>query len=95
MWEPRYGYGGDGRATLIATVSRGDLADASAAVPLGHPEWGRAKADRIGTAVALRLKCGGPDSVQNLQWQAVAAAKAKDRWEIKACGLRGKLARSD
>lgn len=27
------------------------------------------------------LACGGPDSVSNLQWQTVEAAKAKDRWE--------------
>ena len=26
------------------------------------------------------LACGGPDAVSNLQWQTVAAAKAKDRW---------------
>jgi len=32
------------------------------------------------------LACGGPDTVQNLQWQTVAAAKAKDRWERKSCG---------
>ena len=31
------------------------------------------------------LACGGPDSVANLQWQTVAAAKAKDRWERKDC----------
>jgi putative protein kinase ArgK-like GTPase of G3E family len=31
------------------------------------------------------LACGGPDSVANLQWQTVAAAKAKDRWETKGC----------
>jgi hypothetical protein len=31
------------------------------------------------------LDCGGPDSVVNLQWQTVAAAKAKDRWERKGC----------
>ena len=31
------------------------------------------------------LVCGGPDSVDNLQWQMVAAAKAKDRWERKGC----------
>ena len=31
------------------------------------------------------LACGGPDSVANLQWQTTAAAKAKDRWERKAC----------
>jgi hypothetical protein len=31
------------------------------------------------------LACGGPDSVANLQWQTVAAAKAKDAWERKGC----------
>jgi hypothetical protein len=32
------------------------------------------------------LDCGGPDAVSNMQWQTVAAAKAKDRWERKSCG---------
>lgn len=32
------------------------------------------------------LACGGPDKVQNLQWQTIAAAKAKDRYERKQCG---------
>ena len=32
------------------------------------------------------LVCGGPDAVANLQWQTIAAAKAKDRWERRACG---------
>jgi len=32
------------------------------------------------------LACGGPDAVSNLQWQTTAAAKAKDKWERKACG---------
>jgi hypothetical protein len=31
------------------------------------------------------LAYGGPDSVANLQWQTVEAAKAKDRWERKSC----------
>ena len=31
------------------------------------------------------LACGGPDSVANMQWQTVVAAKAKDRWERKGC----------
>lgn len=31
------------------------------------------------------LACGGPDAVGNLQWQTIAAAKAKDRWERKGC----------
>jgi hypothetical protein len=32
------------------------------------------------------LACGGPDAVWNLQWQTIAAARAKDRWELRACG---------
>jgi hypothetical protein len=32
------------------------------------------------------LACGGPDAVWNLQWQTIAAAKAKDHWERRACG---------
>ena len=31
------------------------------------------------------LDCGGPDAVSNLQWQTIAAAKAKDRWERTGC----------
>ena len=31
------------------------------------------------------LACGGPDAVANLQWQTDADAKAKDKWERKAC----------
>jgi hypothetical protein len=31
------------------------------------------------------LGCGGPDAVQNLQWQTIVAAKAKDRWERRMC----------
>lgn len=35
------------------------------------------------------LACGGRDAVGNLQWQTVANAKAKDRWELKRyCGRR-------
>src|SRR6266446_3600296 len=33
----------------------------------------------------VALDCGGPDIVANLQWQTVAAAKAKDRWERTGC----------
>jgi hypothetical protein len=31
------------------------------------------------------LRCGGPDAVSNLQWQTIADARAKDRWERMAC----------
>jgi len=34
----------------------------------------------------IHLVCGGPDAVSNLQWQTIAAARAKDRWELRACG---------
>lgn len=35
------------------------------------------------------LACGGRDAVANLQWQTTAAAKAKDKWEIRYyCGRR-------
>lgn len=29
----------------------------------------------------IALKRGGPDSPANMQWQTIADAKAKDRWE--------------
>jgi hypothetical protein len=32
------------------------------------------------------LACGGPDAVQNMQWQTVSEARAKDRWERSTCG---------
>lgn len=31
------------------------------------------------------LACGGADSAVNMQWQSVAEAKAKDKWERKGC----------
>jgi len=33
----------------------------------------------------IPLVCGGPDAASNIQWQTVAAAKAKDRWERIGC----------
>ena len=35
----------------------------------------------------IPLACNGPDAVSNLQWQTVRDARAKDRWERKACAL--------
>lgn len=32
----------------------------------------------------IALCVGGPDKAWNMQWQTVADAKAKDRWECKA-----------
>jgi hypothetical protein len=33
----------------------------------------------------IALECGGADSPDNLQWQTVADAKAKDKWERTGC----------
>lgn len=32
------------------------------------------------------LACGGLDAVENMQWQTVEDARAKDKWERKECG---------
>ncbi|HYN54367.1 MAG TPA: HNH endonuclease signature motif containing protein [Methylotenera sp.] len=31
------------------------------------------------------IACGGLDTPKNMQWQSVEDAKAKDRWERRAC----------
>ena len=31
------------------------------------------------------LACGGRDDPSNMQWQTVAEAKQKDRWELRGC----------
>ena len=31
------------------------------------------------------LVCGGADDSDNMQWQTIADAKAKDRWEAIGC----------
>jgi hypothetical protein len=33
----------------------------------------------------IPLACGGADRPRNMQWQTVAAAHAKDKWERKGC----------
>ncbi len=33
----------------------------------------------------MPLACGGADTVENMQWQTVADARAEDAWERKAC----------
>ncbi len=32
------------------------------------------------------LACGGADKPENMQWQTVGEAKAKDKWERRQCG---------
>ncbi len=49
------------------------------------PANGRTRGPCPGYVVdhVIALSCGGPDKPENLQWQTVAEAKAKDRWEGK------------
>jgi hypothetical protein len=35
------------------------------------------------------LACGGADAPSNMQWQTIAAGKAKDKWERKGCSRAG------
>jgi hypothetical protein len=50
--------------------------------PLGRPGY---VVDHV-----IPLACGGPDTVGNMQWQDLAAAKAKDRIERRYCaGCKG------
>jgi hypothetical protein len=63
-------------ATLIALVAV--VAPASAETSGPCPGYWR---DHI-----VPLACGGPDAVENMQWQTIAEAKAKDRWELRECG---------
>lgn len=34
------------------------------------------------------LACGGADAPENMQWQTVEEAKAKDRWERNGCDVK-------
>ncbi len=34
------------------------------------------------------LACGGADAPSNMQWQTIAEAKAKDKWELNECRRR-------
>ena len=34
------------------------------------------------------LACGGRDDPANMQWQTIGEGKAKDRIELKGCGVR-------
>ncbi len=37
---------------------------------------------------------GGPDAVENMQWQTIADAKVKDRWERSICRAKQAIVRS-
>lgn len=61
-------------------------------VRMNHcPSTGRARGACPGWIVdhVNALACGGPDRPENMQWQTVADAKAKDKWERIGCHVRG------
>lgn len=51
------------------------------------PATGKARGACPGWVVdhVKALACGGRDHPDNLQWQTVVDAKAKDKWERKEC----------
>ena len=51
------------------------------------PATGKSKGPCPGYVIdhVIPLACGGEDAIGNLQWQTVADAKAKDRWERIGC----------
>jgi hypothetical protein len=51
------------------------------------PATGRASGKCPGYVIdhVKALACGGADDPSNMQWQTVAEARAKDKWERKEC----------
>jgi hypothetical protein len=58
------------------------------------PATGRVERSCKGYVVdhIVPLACHGPDRPGNMQWQTVADAKAKDKWERKGCQFNGPVA---
>lgn len=48
----------------------------------------RGKCDGYVVDHIVALACGGADKPSNMQWQTIAEAKAKDKWERKGCVKR-------
>lgn len=55
------------------------------------PETGQRRGACPGWVVdhVIALECGGADHPSNMQWQTVADARAKDKWERRGCKNRG------
>ena len=51
------------------------------------PATGQARGNCPGYVIdhIQALACGGADAPANMQWQTVADAKAKDKWERRGC----------
>ena len=78
-------------AIMMMLAWRHRLLDIATSSREGSWSWspmvgGAVRGEIGGQDHVLPLACGGPDAVSNMQWQTVAAAKAKDRWEVRACG---------
>ncbi len=61
-------------------------------VRINHcPATGKARGACPGWVVdhVVALACGGADHYSNMQWQTVADARAKDKWERKGCPHSG------
>ena len=57
-------------------------------VELGRPAAGSTNRPCKGHVIdhIVLIACRGADALSNMQWQTVADAKAKDKWERKGCG---------
>ena len=67
----------DARGRFVRSDSARRAFMTSSGFPKGRPGW---VIDHV-----VPLACGGADVPSNLQWQTVAAAKAKDKVERKGC----------
>ena len=75
---------------LVANAAQPRSASAKHAFQRNHPcpSTGQPRGKCPGYIIdhIKALACGGPDSPDNMQWQTVSDAKAKDKWERKECG---------
>ncbi|QSB01997.1 hypothetical protein JWZ98_03275 [Methylomonas sp. EFPC1] len=73
--------------TAQARTQRSQAAKAQFKTMQPCPSTGRSKGACPGYIIdhIRALACGGADAPYNMQWQTVAAAKAKDKWERRGC----------
>ena len=70
-----------------AVIKRSNSARVAFAKSTACPSTGLKKLPCPGYVIdhTIALACGGLDNKNNMQWQTIAEAKAKDRWERKGC----------
>lgn len=73
-----------------AAIHRSAKARTEFARQVACPETGMHKLPCKGYIIdhIKALACGGRDAPDNMQWQTVAEAKAKDKWERNECKTR-------